>query len=194
MTIDWPATGLGWLLLALLSMLCMAQVSGCPWQMLFASPVYYLWGAGWPLGLTANMQGDAYQFKLRGGPSQRPRDIIVFDKPQPRGHKPSREEIDGTLEMGGGRVWGLSGPATLAVSSHSSGLDLRLFKANLFCLRVHHKGYRWVSFPKCEIYLYMASHGLSFKKKKERKKGINLINLFQLCFLTDSIIFNMAPV
>lgn len=60
-----------WLLLALLSMSCMAQVSGCPWQMLFASPVHYLWGAEWPLGLTANMQGDAYQCKLRGGP---PRD------------------------------------------------------------------------------------------------------------------------
>lgn len=60
-----------WLLLALLSMSCTTQVSGCPWQMLFASPVHYLWGAGWPLGLTANMQVDAYQFKLRGGP---PRD------------------------------------------------------------------------------------------------------------------------
>lgn len=57
-----------WLLLALLSMSCTTQVSGCPWQMLFASPVHYLWGAGWPLGLTANMQVDAYQFKLRGGP------------------------------------------------------------------------------------------------------------------------------
>lgn len=60
-----------WLLLALLGMSCTTQVSGCPWQMLFASPVHYLWGAEWPLGLTANMQGDAYQFKLRGGP---PRD------------------------------------------------------------------------------------------------------------------------
>lgn len=57
-----------WLLLALLGMSRTTQVSGCPWQMLFASPVHYLWGAGWPLGLTANMQGDAYQFKLRGSP------------------------------------------------------------------------------------------------------------------------------
>lgn len=60
-----------WLLLALLSMSCTTQVSGCPWQMLFVGPVRYLRGARWPLGLSANMQRDAYQFKLRGGP---PRD------------------------------------------------------------------------------------------------------------------------
>ena len=60
-----------WLLLALLSMSCTTQVSGCPWQMLFVGPVHYLRGARWPLGLSANMERDAYQFKLRGGP---PRD------------------------------------------------------------------------------------------------------------------------
>lgn len=56
------------LLLVLPSMSRTAQVSGCLWQMLFASSVHYLWGAGWPLGPGANMQGDAFQIKLRGSP------------------------------------------------------------------------------------------------------------------------------
>lgn len=60
-----PASLVEWLLLARLFMLCRIQVSGCLCEMLFTSPAHYLWRAGWPLALMANMQRDAYQFKLR---------------------------------------------------------------------------------------------------------------------------------